>query len=121
MAFKMKNPSVAKLAKNAGNNRNEKNANGLREDTPRSPLNPKAKATMRRIKRPKIQGYDQNKSIVRQAPSQFYKDITKPLSIAIGLNRRMNKAVKDFGKKTGITKNIKKKAKKVKNYFGFYN
>ena len=114
MAFKMKNPSVAKLVKNAGNNRNDKNARGVREDAPKS---------MRKPKRPQFKGTDSNKSIVQQAPSQFQKDLQKLARKTFDSNPVVQgvKVLKKFGKTTGLTKDIKKKAKKVKDYFGFYN
>jgi len=73
--------------------------------------------------RPKFQGTDQNKSIVQQAPSQFQKDLKKIAKKTFDSNPVVQgvKVLKKFGKKTGLTKDIKKKSKKVKNYFGYYN
>ena len=95
MAFKMKNPSVAKLVKQAGNNR----------------------------KRPKFQGTDKNKSIIQQAPSQFQTDLKRLARKAFDSNPIVQgvKLLNKFGKKTGIQEDFKKKKKKIKNYFGFYN
>ena len=124
MAFKMKNPSIAKLVKQAGNNRNDKNPSvppknpeGVRRDAPRTtyrrPINYSGPRPPQ----------DKNKSIIQQAPSQFQQDLQKLARKTFDANPvvRGVKVIKKLGKKTGLTKDIKKKARKVKNYFGFYN
>ena len=116
MAFKMKGFSGFK------DSQNDKNAKGVRPSTPKTTTKnwygkPKTN------NRPKFQGTDQNKSIVQQAPSQFQKDLKKIAKKTFDSNPVVQgvKVLKKFGKKTGLTKDIKKKSKKVKNYFGYYN